>query len=166
MHTRRPHQVSYTCEMNTLSCPSGRYTFDNVCRCTLAPTLSNDCNPDVPPRLNLTVEPGRLDGLLSHALPASTRRIKICGDMHYGMPRSAWSVPTREVATPRTIIMKYTQTNATDVGLPTPNDTKKAMPESVYGSTDSMTSVTTAKYEDAYSCPRCFWTFLPCRTKR
>ena len=46
--------------------------------------------------------------------------------------------------------------NATDVGLFSPNDTKKAMPESVYGSTDSTMTMTTAKYKDAYSCPRYF----------
>ena len=56
--------------------------------------------------------------------------------------------------------------NAADVGLPTPNDTSKAMPESVYGSTDSTTIVTTAKYKDAYARPRYSWTVLPCRNTR
>ena len=69
-----------------------------------------------------------------------------------------------DVAKPRTIIRKYTQRNARDAGLPTPNVTKKAMPESVYGRTDSTTIATTAKYKDAYPCPRCSWTFLPSRT--
>ena len=35
--------------------------------------------------------------------------------------------------------------NSANVGLPTPNATKKAMPESVYGSTDSTMIVTTEK---------------------
>jgi hypothetical protein len=62
---------------------------------------------------------------LSHALPDSTRRINICGDMH--------------------IKNTYTGRNADDVELPVPNVTKKATPESVYGSIDSTTSVTTEK---------------------
>jgi hypothetical protein len=39
--------------------------------------------------LNLSVESGRLNPSLSHAFPATTRWISICGDMHYDMSRSA-----------------------------------------------------------------------------
>ena len=160
-----PHQVDYAGEMTTLSCPSGIYTLGNVCTCTLVP--SNHCDPNVLSGLKLIVDPGRMNVSLSHALLVSTRRINICGDMHYGVShsdeRASWA---RELARPRTIIRMYTEINATDVGLPTPNDTKKAMPESVYGSTDSTMSVTTAKYEDAYSCPSCSRTLLPCRSIR
>ena len=163
---RSPHYVGYTCEIIIFPCPSGTYTFDNVCRWTLAPLLSSH-DPETPPQLNLTVEPRcSLNVSLSHALPTMTRRISIWGDMHYDMSHLAYLALTGGTEQPRTIIRKYTETNATDVELPTPNDTKKAMPESVYGSTDSTTSVTMAKYEDAYSLPRCSRTFLPCRTIR
>jgi hypothetical protein len=39
--------------------------------------------------LNSIVESDRLNVSLSHAFPAITRRISICGDMHYDMSRSA-----------------------------------------------------------------------------
>lgn len=121
----------------------------------------------MPPTLNLIVDPGELNVSLSHALPAMTRRISICGDMHYGyVALGLTRTHQEEDVTTHTIVKMYTHMNATDVGLPIPNDTKKAIPESVYGRTDSTTVVTMAKYKDACSCPRCSWTVLPCRTIR
>ena len=40
-------------------------------------------DPGVSSGLNLIVELGRLNVLLRHAFPASTRRINICGEIHY-----------------------------------------------------------------------------------
>ena len=156
MHICRPYQVSYTSRALVLPSASETHTLDI-------------CEPDASPLigLNLIVVPFRLNVPLSHASPPITRRINICGDMHYGKSRSIQRVlHVEHVAEPRTIMWTYTQMNVTNVGLPTPNDTKNAMPESVYGSTDSMTIVTTAKYIDAYSCPRRSWTVLPCRITR
>lgn len=161
-------RLAFTYGIHTLSLPSGRYTFGSVCRRTVVSLPLNPCDSDTPPALNLTVE--LLVGLnvsSSQAVPTITRRIKICGDKHYDMAHLASLALSRwDLARLRTIIVMYTQTNATDVELPIPIDTKKAMPESVYGSTDSTTIVTTAKYKPAYSFPRYGWTALPCCTTR
>ena len=84
MYTRRPHRVSYTSEVLTLPDPSERYAFDKACTWTSA-LLSNHGDPDssLLKGLNLIVEFGRLDVLRFHAFPDTTRRISICGDMHY-----------------------------------------------------------------------------------
>ena len=87
----RPHQGSCGSDILILPRPSGRYTFDNVARWIPSLLLSNNCDPDASPLagLNFIVEDDELNVSLSHAFPATTRRISICGDMHYDMSRSA-----------------------------------------------------------------------------
>lgn len=153
--------------IHTLPHASGRYALDNVCKCTPGALVPNPIDLDVRPALNLTGEFDCLNVSLSIAVPAITRRISICGEMHYNMSRLAQAAPSRgDTTRPRTIISIYTHMNATDVGLPIPNDIKKAIPESVYGSTDSTTIVAMPKYRDAYSRPRHSRTALPCRMIR